>query len=140
MANNVHTLTSTKQPTNGKPTKKEPKKGGAGNPNIHTLDSIANVENDDDTSSEAEMLTKAHELLTLFQGDIDTLKRENIGLKCVIEEYGKRYNDRGEYIENLQRRLEVNNLKKQKVNKVGKNMNNTIRHIVIICYKNTSWH
>lgn len=126
MSNNVHTLTSTKQPTNGKPTKKEHKKGGAGNPNIHTLDSIANVENEDDTSSETEILTKAHELLNLFQKDIITLKRDNIGLNCVIEEYKKRYAARGEHIENLQRRLELSNVKKQKVNKAGKNMHDTM--------------
>ena len=126
---NIHTLTSTQQQTTvNKPNKRGSKKG-IGNSNIHTLETVAQDDNERTPAIE-EALIKAYEVLNMFQGDIHELKTENVGLKCVIEEYGIREKNRDQTIETLQRRLELNDLAHEKVSKVGKSVTDNVETFI----------
>jgi hypothetical protein len=130
---NIQTLTSTTQKAYGKQIKTGTNKGSV-NPNIHTLDTITQDE-DDSESEDADLLNKAHELLTIYQEDLFEQKKHAIGLTCVIDEYKKRYNERGQQMEdlgkqidnmedeilNLNRRLELTKSTKRTSNKNIKN-------------------
>ena len=101
---NIQTLTSTAQKAHGKQIKTGTNKGSV-NPNIHSLDTITQDE-DDSVSEDEDTLNKAFALLNMCQDDLFEQKKHVVGLTCVIDEYKKRYNERGQQMEDLGKQID----------------------------------
>jgi len=111
----LYILINTQINKNVKHNKKESNKR-TGNANIHTLDNI--IHDGNENPPEIEALYKAYQAIKVMQEAYDEQNAEVVGLKYVVEEFGKREEKYMPYIEALHKKIDWYELTRKKAGDV----------------------